>query len=129
VPASPRITSHSHAFLGGLASSIDGSVLGPASCTTWTCPSEWPTQLWLHIPQMNVEIDAAESGGPLGDAFVSALPARSRFVPDVEGLLGDIVFENAVVERTTLLQLAGQAALVGASRTRDLLGRLHALVR
>jgi len=86
-------------------------------------------RLWLHIPQMNVAIDAAESGKVLGQEFVSAMPPRSRFVPDVGGLLGDVGFENAVVERTTLLQLAADASLWGVSRTRSLLNQLRALTR
>jgi len=86
-------------------------------------------RLWLHIPQMNVAIDAAESGRVLGQEFASALPERSRFDSDVRGLLGDVGFENAVVERTTLLQIAGQASLGGASRTRDLLEQVRVLTR
>lgn len=64
-------------------------------------------RLWAHVPQMNVEIASGFGGsGALYEEFRSAVPPQSRFSADLRGLLRDLTFENAVVERTTLLMIA-----------------------
>lgn len=71
-------------------------------------------RIWLHVPSLNLEVAGGFGGqGPLWEEFVGAVPMRSRFEPDMAALLGDLMFENVVVGRTTLLQLAREAAVAG----------------
>ena len=43
--------------------------------------------------------------------FRAAVPEPSRFEADYAGLLGDLQFENALVERTTLLRVTRRIAM------------------
>jgi hypothetical protein len=63
-------------------------------------------RLWTRVPQMNFEIESGFGDGPLREEFSAAVPDQSRFSTDLRGLLRDLTFENAVVERTTLLMIA-----------------------
>jgi hypothetical protein len=59
-------------------------------------------------------------GGPLLEEFRASAPAESDFTGDIGGLLSDLMFENVVVERTTLLMIA-------RSRSYELADRLGGL--
>ncbi len=67
-------------------------------------------QMWSHVPQMNLEIEGGLGTAALREEFKAAVPAQSRFSPDLRRLLRDIAFENAVVERTTQLMMARDRA-------------------
>jgi len=63
-------------------------------------------RLWSRVPQMNIEIESGFGGSALQQEFRDAVPDNSRFSADLRGLLRDLAFENAVVERTALLMIA-----------------------
>jgi hypothetical protein len=84
-------------------------------------------RLWLHIPQMNLEITGApNSSGPRYEEFRASVPERSRFPVDLTGLLGDLVFENAVVERTTVSMIVSESSRLLSEDLRALAAELSA---
>lgn len=84
-------------------------------------------RLWTHVPQMNFEIESGFGDGELREEFSAAVPEQSRFSTDLRGLLRDLTFENAVVERTTLLMIARDRSRSLAAELRAYAADLEAL--
>jgi hypothetical protein len=82
--------------------------------------------LWMHVPQMDIEMEAGMGNADLRAEFRAAVPARSRFSADVGGLLRDLAFENAVVERTSLLMIARSRSAILADELRRYAAALEA---
>ncbi len=66
---------------------------------------------WLFVPQLDAELVNGLGGGATLEEFRAAVPQGSRFEADYAGLLGDLQFENAVVERTTLTMVTRRIAI------------------
>lgn len=82
--------------------------------------------LWLHLPQLNVELATGFGGeGPLYEEFRASAPSESDFPSNVRGLLSDLTFENVVVERTTLLMFGRSSSEELARRLEDLASQLE----
>ena len=83
-------------------------------------------RLWNYVPQMDIEVQAGFSNFPeLRTELLTAVPDGSHFDADVSGLLADMVFENAVVNRTTLAMIIRRASEALAGELQELSGELR----
>lgn len=86
------------------------------------------SRLWAFVPQMNIEIESGFGGMPeLWAEFRDGVPDASRFDADIEGLLGDLVFENAVVNRTTMSMILRRVSAALEVELQELSGELRRL--
>lgn len=78
-------------------------------------------RMWLYVPLLNAERANGLGGGGALEEFRAGVPRESRFEADFVGLMGDLQFENAVVERASLLIIGRRYAEQLGEQLRDAL--------
>lgn len=78
-------------------------------------------RMWLYVPLLNAERANGLDRGEALEEFRAGVPRTSRFEADFVGLMGDLQFENAVVERASLLIIGRRDAERLGEQLRDAL--------